>query len=157
MPKYTYIFGCFISLIFTLSGCQFFIDGRDEPLLLVDMSAWAEFQQFQEKQRIAKHNAQRPQPLNGSEHIRFINKAEAHLAGCQTMGILEIHHYGYYDDILILARNQAYQLNASVITPLDIYQDTSAARTEKNRANFIKGRMLRCPHANMHNNREDNA
>ncbi len=42
-------------------------------------------------------------------------------------------------------RNQAHQLAASVIVPLDIYQDQTVRVDDAGRLNFVKGRMLRCP------------
>ena len=42
-------------------------------------------------------------------------------------------------------RNQAHQLAASVIVPLDIYQDKTVRVDDVGRLNFLKGRMLRCP------------
>ena len=71
--------------------------------------------------------------------------SDAYLAGCRTLGIVEVHHYGSYDEALILMRNQAHQLAASVIVPLDIYQDQTVGVDNAGRLNFVKGRMLRCP------------
>ena len=36
-------------------------------------------------------------------------------------------------------------MEASVIAPLDAYQDKSPLITEDSRLNFIQGRILRCP------------
>ena len=108
---------------------------------------WAELHQFKEEQRKAQLKANRPKPLPGSEGIHFSNLSDAYLAGCRTLGIVEVHHYGSYDEALILMRNQAFQLAASVIVPLDIFQDKTVRVDDAGRLNFVKGRMLRCPQA----------
>ena len=128
-----------------LSSCQFFVDGRDESLLVVSAADWAELHQFKEEQREAALEASRPKALPGSQTISFTNLSDAYLAGCRTLGIVEVHHYGSYEEALILMRNQAHQLSASVIVPLDIYQDKTVSEDESGRLNFVKGRMLRCP------------
>ena len=106
---------------------------------------WAELHQFKEEQRQAKLEANKPRALPGSETISFSNLSDSYLAGCRTLGIVEVHHYGSYDEALILMRNQAHQLAASVIVPLDIYQDKTVRVDDSSRLNFMKGRMLRCP------------
>ena len=142
--KYIQIAGLFTALL-GLSSCQFFVDGRDEPLLVVSAADWAEMHQFKQDQRQAKVEANRPQAMPGSETISFANLSDAYLAGCRTLGIVEVHHYGSYDEALILMRNQAHQLSASVIVPLDIYLDKTVRQDDTGRLNFLKGRMLRCP------------
>ncbi|EHI47909.1 hypothetical protein HIMB100_00014840 [SAR116 cluster alpha proteobacterium HIMB100] len=134
-----------MAVLFGLSACQFFIDGRDESLLVVTAEEWAEMHRYKEEKRMAKIDANRPQAMPGSEAISFANLSDAYLAGCRTLGIVEVHHYGTYEEALILMRNQAHQLAASVIVPLDIYQDKTARATDAGRLNFVKGRMLRCP------------
>jgi len=135
------------SILIGLSSCQFFVDGRNESLLVVSAADWAELHQFQEEQRKTQLEANRPKALPGSEGIRFSNLSDAYLAGCRTLGIVEVHHYGSYDEALILMRNQAFQLAASVIVPLDIFQDKTVRVDDAGRLNFVKGRMLRCPQA----------
>ena len=142
--RYIKTAGLFTALL-GLSACQFFVDGRDESLLVVSAAEWAEMHQYKEEKRQAKLEASRPQALPGSETIGFANLSDAYLAGCRSLGIVEVHHYGSYDEALILMRNQAHQLSASVIVPLDIYQDKSVSTNEAGRLNFVKGRMLRCP------------
>ena len=134
-----------LTTLCVLSACQFFVDGRDESLLVVTAEDWAEMHQWKEEKRQAKLEANRPQALPGSEAISFANLSDAYLAGCRTLGIVEVHHYGSYEEALILMRNQAHQLSASVIVPLDIYQDKTVRTDDSGRLNFVKGRMLRCP------------
>ena len=142
--RYSQIAGLFI-VLFGLSACQFFVDGRDESLLVVSAAEWAAMHKYKEEKRQAVLEANRPEALPGSETIGFANLSDAYLAGCRSLGIVEVHHYGSYDEALILMRNQAHQLAASVIVPLDIYQDKSASADKIGRLNFVKGRMLRCP------------
>lgn len=134
-----------LSVLAGLSSCQFFVDGRNESLLVVSASDWAELHQYKEEKRQAALAASRPKALPGSETISFTNLSDAYLAGCRTLGIVEVHHYGSYEEALILMRNQAHQLSASVIVPLDVYQDKSTSTDDAGRLNFVKGRMLRCP------------
>ena len=134
-----------LAALLGLSSCQFFVDGRDESLLVVSAAEWAEMHQIKEEKRQAQLEANRPQALPGSELISFANLSDAYLAGCRTLGIVEVHHYGSYEEALILMRNQAHQLSASVIVPLDIYQDKTVRADDTGRLNFVKGRMLRCP------------
>ncbi len=140
-----YMLAGLFSVLIGLSSCQFFVDGRNESLLVVSASDWAELHQFKEAQRKERLEANRPQALPGSEQISFSNLSDAYLAGCRTLGVVEVHHYGSYDEALILMRNQAHQLSASVIVPLDIYQDKTLRVDDAGRLNFLKGRMLRCP------------
>ena len=146
LRRFYMLTGLFSTLV-CLSSCQFFVDGRNESLLVVSAADWAELHQYKEKQRKARLEANRPQALPGSEEISFSNLSDAYLAGCRTLGIVEVHHYGSYDEALILMRNQAFQLAASVIVPLDIYQDKTMRIDDAERLNFLKGRMLRCPQA----------
>ena len=49
---------CMLASLFStligLSSCQFFVDGRNESLLVVSAADWAELHQFKEEQRQAK-------------------------------------------------------------------------------------------------------
>jgi hypothetical protein len=87
----------------------------------------------------------KPVAISGSELIAFTSETDAYLAGCRKLGIVEVHHYGTYDEAVILIRNQAFKMDASVIAPLDAYQDKSPLTAEVSRLNFIQGRILRCP------------
>ena len=102
-----------MAVLFGLSACQFFVDGRDQSLLVVTAEEWAEMHRYKEEQRLAKLEANKPQALPGSETISFANLSDAYLAGCRTLGIVEVHHYGSYEEALILMRNQAHQLSES--------------------------------------------
>ena len=69
-----------MAVLFGLSACQFFIDGRDESLLVVTAEEWAEMHRYKEEKRMAKIDANRPQAMPGSEAISFANLSDAYLA-----------------------------------------------------------------------------
>ncbi|MDA8881426.1 MAG: hypothetical protein ACN4F7_00950 [Candidatus Puniceispirillaceae bacterium] len=136
--------GCLI-LIMLLSGCQMFVDNRKEALLVISADQWTDMQlKVTELEKITRAR-NKPVALPGSELIAFTSETDAYLAGCRKLGIVEVHHYGTYDEAVILIRNQAFKMEASVIAPLDAYQDKSPLITEDSRLNFIQGRILRCP------------
>ena len=136
--------GCLI-LIMLLSGCQMFVDNRKEALLVISADQWTDMQlKVTELEKITRAR-NKPIALPGSELIAFTSETDAYLAGCRKLGIVEVHHYGTYDEAVILIRNQAFKMEASVIAPLDAYQDKSPLITEDSRLNFIQGRILRCP------------
>ena len=136
--------GCLI-LIMLLSGCQMFVDNRKEALLVISADQWTDMQlKVTELEKITRAR-NKPVALPGSELIAFTSETDAYLAGCRKLGIVEVHHYGTYDEAVILIRNQAFKMEASVIAPLDAYQDKSPLTTEDSRLNFIQGRILRCP------------
>jgi len=135
----------FLALLFGVGGCQFFYDEREESLLLVSAEQWSDLYQYQKQQRAKDIEAARPKPHPGSEKIAFSNMSDAYLSGCRTLGIIEVHHNGPYDEAMILAKNKAVELNASLIVPLDAYQNQSTDPAAGPQISFIKGRMLRCP------------
>ena len=134
-----------IVLIMLLSGCQMFVDNRKEALLVISADQWTDMQlKVTELEKITRER-NKPVALPGSELITFSSETDAYLAGCRKLGIVEVHHYGTYDEAVILIRNQAFKMDASVIAPLDAYQDKSPLIAEDSRLNFIQGRILRCP------------
>ena len=145
--------GCLV-LIMLLSGCQMFVDNRKEALLVISADQWTDMQlKVTELEKITRER-NKPVALPGSELISFSSETDAYLAGCRKLGIVEVHHYGTYDEAVILIRNQAFKMDASVIAPLDAYQDKSPLIAENSRLNFIQGRILRCPKTDFSN---DNA
>ncbi|MBT5728790.1 MAG: hypothetical protein HOI73_05150 [Alphaproteobacteria bacterium] len=122
-----------------------FVDNRKEALLVISADQWTDMQlKVTELEKITRAR-NKPVALPGSELIAFTSETDAYLAGCRKLGIVEVHHYGTYDEAVILIRNQAFKMEASVIAPLDAYQDKSPLITEDSRLNFIQGRILRCP------------
>ena len=122
-----------------------FIDERTEALLVISANEWTDMQlKITELEKITRER-NKPVAIPGSELISFSSETDAYLAGCRKLGIVEVKHYGTYDEAVILIRNQAYKMDASVIAPLDAYQDKSPLISEDSRLNFIQGRILRCP------------
>jgi hypothetical protein len=122
-----------------------FLDDRKEALLVISANEWTDMQlKMTELEKLTRER-NKPVAISGSELIAFTSETDAYLAGCRKLGILEVHHYGTYDEAVILIRNEAFKMDASVIAPLDAYQDKSPLLAEDNRLNFIQGRILRCP------------
>lgn len=128
-----------------LSACQFFIDDRSEVLMVVSVDEWAEATHKAALHDEAEQRQAMPMPMPGSEMISFTNNADAYLAGCRSLGIIEVHHYGSEDEAMILMRNEAVKLEATAIVPLDFYQDKSAEQSGAKKLSFMKGRVVRCP------------
>ena len=138
----------FLFFILLLSGCQMFIDNRKEPLLVVTASQWAEMETKIKGHLENERLKNIPKPIPGSDKITFSNTSDAYLAGCRSLGIIEVQHYGSYNETITILRNQAFEMKASVIVPIDTYQEKKAPNQNKNQLNFVKGRMLRCPSKN---------
>ena len=145
--------GCLI-LLALLSGCQMFLDERTEALLVISADEWTDMKLKIAELETLTRERNKPVAIPGSELIAFSSETDAYLAGCRKLGIVEVHHYGTYDEAVILIRNQAFKMDASVIAPLDAYQDKSPLIAEDSRLNFIQGRILRCPKTDFSN---DNA
>lgn len=128
-----------------LSGCQFFVDSRDDTLMVVTADEWAEVSHQAALYKEAEAMRNKPMPLPGAEQISFTNNADAYLAGCRSLGIVEVHHYGSDDEAIILMRNEAVKLNATAIVPLDFYQDKSQNSEMDQKLSFMKGRVVTCP------------
>ena len=135
-----------LGVLFGTSGCQYFYDGRHESLMVVSAAEWSDLYQFRKQQRAEKIAAARPVAVEGSDLIGFSNMSDAYLAGCRSLGVVEVHHQGSYDEAMILMRNQAVELEASVIVP--VFQNTNEIGQAMPEMTFIKGRMLRCPNKN---------
>ena len=145
--------GCLI-LLALLSGCQMFLDDRPEALLVISADEWTDMKLKIAELETLTRERNKPVAIPGSELITFSSETDAYLAGCRKLGIVEVHNYGTYDEAVILIRNQTFEMDASVIAPLDAYQDKSPLIAEDSRLNFIQGRILRCPKTNFSN---DNA
>ena len=128
-----------------LSACQFFIDDRSEALMVVSVDEWAEATHKAALHDEAEQRQAMPMPMPGSEMISFTNNADAYLAGCRSLGIIEVHHYGSEDEAMILMRNEAVKLEATAIVPLDFYQDKSAEQSGRKEAEFHERACCKMP------------
>mgnify|MGYP007134742290 FL=1 len=92
---------------------------------------------------IAPVNRPSPIAVDGSQTIQFSNRTNSQLAGCSSIGIIEVRHAGTMDNALIILKNEAYRLNTNILVPLTINQadaDHTASPNIK-----IEARMMKCP------------
>jgi len=82
-------------------------------------------------------------PIGGSQNIQFSNRTNSQLAGCSTIGIIEVLHTGTIDDAMVILKNEAYRLNTNILVPLAMKQRdldiVASANIE------IEARMMKCP------------
>ncbi|MDC1118092.1 hypothetical protein OAT77_03815 [Alphaproteobacteria bacterium] len=84
-----------------------------------------------------------PAPIEGSQIIQFSNRTNSQLAGCSSIGIIEILHTGTIDDALIILKNEAYRLNTNILVPLTMNQTNADPIASANIQ--IEARMMKCP------------
>jgi hypothetical protein len=89
----------------------------------------------------AKHST--PTPIDGSQIIQFSNRSNSQLAGCSSIGIIEVLHTGTIDDALIILKNEAYRLNTNILVPLSMNQTDADPIASPNIQ--IEARMMKCP------------
>ena len=84
-----------------------------------------------------------PSPIDGSQIIQFSNRTNSQLAGCSSIGIIEVLHTGKIDDALIILKNEAYRLNTNILVPLTMNQTDADPIASPNIQ--IEARMMKCP------------
>ena len=84
-----------------------------------------------------------PTPVEGSQTIQFSNRSNSQLAGCSSIGIIEVLHTGIIDDALIILKNEAYRLNTNILVPLMMNQTDADPIASANIQ--IEARMRQCP------------
>ena len=84
-----------------------------------------------------------PTPIDGSQIIQFSNRSNSQLAGCSSIGIIEVLHTGTIDDALIILKNEAYRLNTNILVPLKMKQTDADPIASPNIK--IEARMMKCP------------
>ena len=138
---------------FATSGCQILIDNRvagKTPVVVVPASEWDKMREAELKSAIKSDIAevepvQRPPivPIEGSNLIQFSNRTDSYLAGCSTIGIIEVIHKGTMNEALIVMKNEAHRLNTNVLVPYAMKQsgtdDIVFAKIQ------IEARMMKCP------------
>ena len=82
-------------------------------------------------------------PIKGSESILFSNQNNHRLDGCSTLGVIELHHTGNFDDALIVLRNETYRLNSNLLVP--IKASRSGFKGAGSPEIRIEAQMMRCP------------
>ena len=88
-----------------------------------------------------KHPA--PTPIDGSQVIQFSNRSNSQLAGCSSIGIIEVLHTGTIDDALVILKNEAYRLNTNILVPLMMNRTDADPVASPNIK--IEARMMKCP------------
>ena len=106
----------FITIILLLSGCQLYMDPRNEPLMLVTEEEWTELKTVKETNfEIETDPLQPPAEIPGSEKIGFIDATTARLYGCRALTNLKMMHEGPYDYGIIAIKNRALSLGADMM------------------------------------------
>ena len=134
-------------------GCQILVDNRvsgTAPVVVVPASEWDKMRETELRSAIERDIAsakpiERPSitPIEGSHLIQFSNRTDSSLAGCSTIGIIEVIHEGTMDEALIVLKNEAHQLNTNVLVPYAMKQtgtdDIAFAKIQ------LEARMMKCP------------
>jgi hypothetical protein len=142
-----------ISLSFFTGGCQVLVDNRvagKTPVVVVPASEWDRIREIELRSTISSDFAkaepvERPSitPIEGSHLIQFSNRTDSNLAGCSTIGIIEVVHEGTMDEALVVLKNEAHRLNTNVLVPYAMEQtgtdDIVFAKIQ------IEARMMKCP------------
>jgi hypothetical protein len=84
-----------------------------------------------------------PTPIDGSQIIQFSNRTNSQLAGCSSIGVIEVLHTGTIDDALVILKNEAYRLNTNILVPLSMSQTDADPIASANIQ--IEARMMKCP------------
>ena len=84
-----------------------------------------------------------PTPIDGSQIIQFSNYTNTQLAGCSSIGIIEVYHTGSIDDALVILKNEAHRLNTNILVPLTMKQTDADPIASPNIQ--IEARMMKCP------------
>ena len=117
----------FITIILLLSGCQLYMDPRNEPLMLITEEEWTDLKTElktvnRELKTVKETNfeietdpLQPPAEIPGSEKIGFIDATTARLYGCRALTTLKMMHEGPYDHGIIAIKNRALSLGADMM------------------------------------------
>ena len=137
----------FLSLLI-LSGCQLYMDPREEPLKLVTEEEWSEMKSVKETNfEISSEPKQPPIALPGSEDIGFIDATTARLYGCRSLTTLKMMHEGPYDHGIIATKNRALSLGADMMVAgkMGEYKIGNSASTQIISQFIVE--LYRCPDA----------
>jgi hypothetical protein len=151
--KYLSSISAVIILGLATSGCQILVDNRvagKTPVVVVPATEWDKMREAELRTTIESDIAdaepvERPPiiPIEGSDLIQFSNRTDSNLAGCSTIGIIEVIHQGTMDEALVVLKNEAHRLNTNVLVPYTMEQtgteDIVFAKIQ------IEARMMKCP------------
>ncbi len=153
MLKHLSSIATILALGFSTTGCQILVDNRvagKTPVVVVPASDWDKMREAANRSTIEgkisdAEPVERPPiiPIEGSHLIQFSNRTDSNLAGCSTIGVIEVIHKGTFDEALIVLRNEAHRLNTNVLVPYAMKQkgtdDIVSAKIQ------IEARMMKCP------------
>ena len=106
----------YLAILILISGCQVYMDPRNEPLMLVTEDEWSELKTVKETNfEIEPDPVQAPPELPGSEKIGFIDATTARLYGCRALTTLKMMHEGPYDHGIIAIKNRALSFGADMM------------------------------------------
>ena len=153
MSKHFFSIALLIILGLATGGCQILVDNRvsgKTPVVVVPASEWdkmreRELQSTIKNEIVDAKPVERPPilPIEGSHLIQFSNRTDSNLAGCSTIGIIEVIHEGTMDEALIVLKNEAHRLNTNVLVPYAMEQSgTDEVLLAKIQ---IEARMMKCP------------
>ena len=153
MRKHLFSIAAMIIFGLTNGGCQILIDNRvsgKTPVVVVPASEWDKMRETELRSTVESDIAsakpvERPPiiPIEGSHLIQFSNRTDSNLAGCSTIGIIEVIHEGTMDEAIVVLKNEAHRLNTNVLVPYAMEQtatnDILLATIQ------IEARMMKCP------------
>jgi len=117
----------FILIALAISGCQFYLDPRSEPLVLMTEEEIYKINLELDK---AKKDLKLEKEINfeletkpktppvampGSEKIGFIDATTARLYGCRALTNLKMVYEGSYDYGMIALKNRAFSMGADMM------------------------------------------
>ena len=117
----------FISLFIITSGCQFYVDPRSEPLVLMTEEEINKINTVLDKVKkdlklekeinfeLETKPKSPPVAIPGSEKIGFIDATTARLYGCRALTNLKMVYEGSYDFGVIAVKNRAFSLGADMM------------------------------------------
>ena len=140
-----------------LTGCQFYVDPRTEPLVLMTENEISkmnsELQKVKDDLETEKEMnfeletkpKQPPIAIPGSEEIGFIDATTARLYGCRALTNLKMVFEGIYDHGVIAVKNRAFSLGADMMVAgkMGEYKLSSGPKNEV--ISQFSVELYRCP------------
>ncbi len=155
MIKFQNIF--VLVVLFFLSGCQFYMDPRTEPLVLMteDEMNKMNIQLEQVKGELKQEKEINfeletkpkapPVAIPGSEEIGFIDATTARLYGCRALTNLKMVYEGIYDYGVIAVKNRAYSLGADMMVAGKMGEYKLSSDTKSEVISQFSVELYRCP------------
>ena len=136
----------YLLFIFLFTGCQFYMDPRNEPLMLVTEEEWSELKTVKETNFEIEPDPVMPPPeLPGSEQIGFIDATTARLHGCRALTTLKMMHEGPYDHGIIAIKNRALSLGADMMVAGKMGEYKIGTAENSTTVSQFNVELYRCP------------